>query len=89
METFPKELHSDFQNATESLSTTEEGRRRVRIKYIPLNRLTDEDRNRVKEYLASFKHLYFCTVKEQEKMTSDLAKSFLETINHSCRIYDR
>ena len=89
METFPGELHSDFQNATESLSTTGEGRKRIRIRYIPLTRLTDEHRNIVKEYLGSFKYLYSRTVKEQEEKTSELAESFVKMVKDSCRIYDR
>ena len=89
MEAFPKDMHKDYQQATESYSTTNDVRRKIRVRYIPLSRMSDDHRDVIEEYLASFQHLYSRTIQDQDQKSLDLAKMFLDALNVSSSIYDR
>ena len=89
LESFPEELHQDFRQATESFITTLEGRRKARLRYIPIARLTEEVKNTVEEHMNSFAHLYFLTAAKQRDKVKHFAKNFLEALDTSCNLYDR
>ena len=88
-DTFPEDLQSDYSMATETYITTVEWRKKVRVRYLPKNRLDEEVENIVKEHMTSFQHLYFNTVVKLHVKVSKFAKSFLQTVDESCRLYDR
>lgn len=89
LESFPEELHQDLRQATESFITTLEGRRKARLRYIPIARLTEEVKNTVEEHMNSFAHLYFRTAAKQRDKVKHFAKNFIEALDTSCNLYDR
>ena len=88
MDSFPKEIHPDYQLATESYSTTE-GKKKVRVRFIPVTRLSERDCETVLQHLCSFQHLYFCTLKKQKEKSSALCNSFVNAIEDGCMLYER
>lgn len=85
---FPEEIQSDYMLATESYSTTD-GKKRVRVRYIPLTRLSQEDIQLVHDHLSSFQHLYFLTLKKQREQEQAFSFNFLQMLTNSCTLYNR
>ena len=84
----PPQIKSDFVKATEEHETTVHGKK-VRVKYIPITRLSDESKKLISEHLSSFPHLYLCTLRNQEKLYNDFAGNFRRMLEESCRLFDR
>ena len=85
---FPDELRSDYMLATESFSTTE-GKKKVRVRYIPSSRLSQDDIQLVSAHLSSFQHLYYLTVKKQKEKTLAFAHGFRQMLTNSCTLFER
>ena len=89
LDTFPDELHANYKKATETFITTLEGRRKARIRYLPVSRISEEQLALVNEHLSSFPHLYSVTAERQRERASQVAKHYLIALELSCQKYDR
>ena len=66
-----------------------EGRKKARLRYIPVTRLSEELKNTVEEHMSSFVHLYFLAAAKQRDKVKHLAKNFFAALKESCNLYDR
>ena len=90
MNHFPKEIHSDYLLATDSYVTTEGTRRkRVRVRYIPEDRLSIDDLGLIRDHLSSFHHLYSLTVMKHTAEIQTFSHNFIQMIENSSKLYER
>ena len=89
MNNFPREIHSDYMLATDTYVTTEANTKRVRVRYIPEDRLSKDDICLVREHFSSFPHLYYLTVKKQEAQLKTFSHNFIQMIVNSSTLYER
>ena len=85
---YPLEMHSDYQLATESYVIREE-KKTIRVKYVPLSRLSQTDIDQVQIHLTSFQHLYNSTVKQLQKESFQFAKNYLQMLRNRTTHYER
>ena len=85
---WPNEVAENMMNASISYSTTENGKR-VRIRFIPMTRISEDLQTVVSDKLNGFSKLYQAFLKKQAKVQQDFAKNFTLVILDSSQMYDR
>ena len=89
MNHFPKEIHSDYLLATDTYSTTEGATRKIRVRYIPEDRLSEDNITLIRDHLSSFHHMYFLTVKKQRALMLTFSHNFKQMLVNSDTLYER
>ena len=74
--------------ATDSYSTSENGKR-VRLRFLPIDRLESHEQNLVEEFLTSFSFLYNSAMTEHTALLGKWRDSFYTAIEKSSEQYDR
>ena len=81
-------VQREMFKATESLSTTEGGKR-IRLRFLPMNLLDIEDQNIIDEFLTSFTHVFKFGMDLHSSNVSQMRNNFAQMIVDSSRAYDR
>ena len=75
-------------NATESYTTTEQGKK-YRFRFLPGSRVSEDQKKIIEEYMISFTTLYNRALKYQKERVARLGREFLDMIKLSSEHFDR
>ena len=89
MNHFPKEIHSNYLLATETYVMSRGATKSIRVRYIPEDRLSNDNIGLIREHLSSFHHLYFLTEKEHGALIKTFSQNYLQMIVNSSTQYER
>ena len=84
----PASVQNEMLRATDSYSTSENGKR-VRLRFLPIDRLESHEQNLVEEFLTSFSFLYNSAMTEHTALLGKWRDSFYTAIEKSSEQYDR
>ena len=86
---FPKKIHNRYLLATDTCVFSEGRSKKFRVRYIPEDRLSENNIGLIREHLSSFHHLYFLAIEKQRALTKTSSHNFIQMIVNSTTQYER
>ena len=73
--------------ATDTYGTTIGERQKIRVRYIPQDRLDDETSKWLDDFLSSFQHLCYLAYRSQQEMFNLMANNFILAVSTASTRY--
>ena len=84
----PVPLHIALYTATDSLSTTVNGKK-VRLRFLPSSLLDDSDKKMINKFMVSFNYVYKCAMNNYKSEITKRSRAFIVLVQRSQQKYDR